>query len=321
MERHQSWIYLCAILAGLGSGSVFPASAAHLEVLLWPTLGCLLYATFTQVPLTRLPGAFSDWRFMGALLTGNFLLIPALVWLLLVPFSLEAPVRLGVLLVLLVPCTDWFISFVYLGKGDSARAIAATPIMLLLQLIALPAYLWLFMGDVLLDINVGNHLLTAFAGLILLPLILAWVTEGVAYRSRAGGTFVQWLGWLPVPLLAVVVFIIAASQVTTVGALLGVLWQVVLVYLLYLVMTLFLGKWLGRLFRLSPPAARTLTFSLGTRNSFVVLPLALALPAAWEATVVVIVVQSLVELFGMTAWVTLVPRWVIPDKTSRRSSG
>lgn len=44
---------------------------------------------------------------------------------------------------------------------------------------------------------------------------------------------------------------------------------------------------------------RTLAFSLGTRNSFVVLPLALSLPSGSEVSAVVIVVQSLVALFGM----------------------
>ena len=37
------------------------------------------------------------------------------------------------------------------------------------------------------------------------------------------------------------------------------------------------------------------------------------LPVAWEAAVVVIVFQSLVELFGMTAYLWAVPRVVAPD--------
>jgi len=55
--------------------------------------------------------------------------------------------RLGVLLVLLAPCTDWFITFCQLGGGDSPRAVAVTPINLLLQLLLLPLYLWVIMGS------------------------------------------------------------------------------------------------------------------------------------------------------------------------------
>lgn len=53
---------------------------------------------------------------------------------------------------------------------------------------------------------------------------------------------------------------------------------------------------------------RTVAFSLGTRNSFVVLPFALSMPAGWEVSAVVIVVQSLVELFGMLFYLWWVPR-------------
>ena len=39
-------------------------------------LGGLLYATFTQVPLTRIGQGLKDWRFLAALLLGNFVVIP-----------------------------------------------------------------------------------------------------------------------------------------------------------------------------------------------------------------------------------------------------
>lgn len=51
---------------------------------------------------------------------------------------------------------------------------------------------------------------------------------------------------------------------------------------------------------------RTLAFSLGSRNSFIVLPFALSLPAEWKAAA--IVMQSLVELFGMIFYLWFVPR-------------
>ena len=47
---------------------------------------------------------------------------------------------------------------------------------------------------------------------------------------------------------------------------------------------------------------------MGTRNSFVVLPLALSLPAGWELAALVIVLQSLVELFGMLFYLWWLPR-------------
>ncbi|MFN3636432.1 MAG: hypothetical protein ACK4UZ_11930, partial [Rhizobium rhizophilum] len=70
LERHQVWIYLAAILAGLALGSAAPWLSEPFEAVLWPALGLLLYTTFTQVRLTHLPEAFRDGRFMSAVLVG-----------------------------------------------------------------------------------------------------------------------------------------------------------------------------------------------------------------------------------------------------------
>ncbi|WFM70128.1 arsenic resistance protein [Halomonas sp. CKK8] len=316
MERYQSWIYLLCIMAGLGLGLASPGLASVLEGGLWPLLGGLLYATFTQIPLVRIADGFRDWRFLCALLIGNFLVIPLTVGWAVAGLPLTPAIQAGILLVLLVPCTDWFISFTHLGKGDTARAITAAPLLLLVQLLALPLYLWLFLGEAWLRLAVGSHLISAFAGLILAPLLLAWVTERLATRHRQAGQLIHGLGVLPVPLLALVVLVIAASQITTVVELSDVLPQVLAVFIAYLLFAACLGKLLGRLFRIEASRARTLAFSFGTRNSFVMLPLALTLPDALQAAVVVIVFQSLVELFGMVAYLSWVPGKLIPEPPS-----
>lgn len=313
MERHQSWLYLLFIGLGLALGIAAPNTARPLEPLLWPLLGTLLYATFTQIPLLDIASSVKDKRFMAALMIGNFVAIPAFLALLVMWIPLSPAVLAGMLLVLLVPCTDWFITFTHLGKGDTAKAVAATPLLLLVQMIALPAYLWLFLGREWFQLALSKPLLSAFFGLILLPLVLAWLTGHIAQRHPIAKRAVQYLGLLPVPLLALVVFIIAASQINTVIGLSSVLLQVVFIFIGFLTFAALLGKGLGRLFRLPIASARTLVFSFGTRNSFVMLPIALSLPNAWQAAVVVIVFQSLVELFGMVAYLRWVPSKLLPD--------
>ena len=313
LEKHQSWLYLIFIGLGLALGMGAPEFAEPLELLLWPLLGILLYATFTQIPLIHVARSFKDTRFMTALMVGNFIAIPAFLAFVVMWLPLSPAVLAGVLLVLLVPCTDWFITFTHLGKGDTARAIAATPLLLLVQIVALPVYLWLFLGREWFQLAFSMELLSAFIGLILVPLILAWFTEYSALRHRTVARSVQYLGLLPVPLLALVVFIIAASQVNSMIGLSHVLAQVVFIFISFLVFAALLGKGLGKLFKLPTASARTLTFSFGTRNSFVMLPIALTLPTAWQAAVVVIVFQSLVELFGMVAYLRWVPSKLLPD--------
>ncbi|WP_201297010.1 MULTISPECIES: arsenic resistance protein [Halomonadaceae] len=312
LEKYQVLVYLAFIAMGLALGTALPDRVDVLEALLWPLLGALLYATFTQVPLTQLRSAWRDTRFMVAAVVGNFLLLPFVAWGLASLFAAEPAVRLGMLLVLLVPCTDWFITFSHLGGGRAQHAIAFAPVSLLLQLLLLPFYLWLFLDQDLLVTVVQRELLLAFAGLILLPLLLAFVTETWAQGHRRREAGIERLGWLPVPLLSLVVFSIAATQVGGVADSLPLLGGLLLAFTGFLIAAALLARLLARVFGLPTSQGRVLAFSLGTRNSFVVLPLALSLPASYELAVVAIMFQSLVELIGMAIFLWWVPRRLFP---------
>lgn len=307
LECHQVWAYLIAIGLGLATGTLWPGVGPSMEGLLWPTLAALMLATFLQVPLLHVRDAMRDRRFAAAVLLGNFVLLPLLAWALVEAFDFDPVVRLGVLLVLLVPCTDWFITFSQLGKGDVPRAMAITPLNLALQLVFLPLYLWL-MADTQ---SLGSWDWTTLAPaalIVLLPLAGAAMAERWMETDSRGERLRETMAWWPVPLLSLVVFLIAAAQVSTVLGAMAELRTVLPVFVLFLVAAAVLAKGIAIQLRLPAEQGRTLAFSMGTRNSFVVLPLALLLPAGWEVAAVVIVAQSLVELFGMVVFVWVIPR-------------
>ncbi|CAM4087745.1 arsenic resistance protein [Vreelandella rituensis] len=318
LERYQVIVYLLAIAVGLSFGAVYHVPDAF-DALLWPLLAALLYATFSQIPLIRLAAAFRDRNFFAAALMGNFVCLPLGVAILLWLVPDDPALRLGVGLVLLVPCTDWFITFSQLGGGDARHAIAFAPLSLLLQLMLLPFYLgWLVGSDSALDVALGDSF-QAFALVILVPLGLAFLTQRWAAagrhseRSAERAKWLARLGWLPVPLLGVVVGIIALTQVSTVLEAVTQLPRLALVFGLFLLGAGLLARGLAWLFRLPVAQGRVLAFSLGTRNSFVVLPIALALPAGFEMAVIVVVFQSLVELLGMVGYLYWVPKKLFPN--------
>lgn len=80
LERRRVRIYLSAISGGLLVGSAWPGVNRSFAALLWPTLMLLLYATFVQTPLLHMREAFRDHRFVMAVLTGNFAVLPVLAW-------------------------------------------------------------------------------------------------------------------------------------------------------------------------------------------------------------------------------------------------
>ncbi len=297
LEKHQVWVYLLAAAAGVGFGLWLRPDVP--DAFIYTTLGVLLYATFSQVPVMHLSAAMGDRRFLAAALAANFILVPAAVWLLAWIVPREPAILLGVYMVLLVPCTDWYIVFTHLGKGDTKLAIASTPVLLLAQLILLPVYLWLFMGHTFREVIRAAPFVIVFVLLILVPLAAAGLTQVWADRRRAGARAVEGLAWLPVPCLAVVVLMIALSQAEHVLHHLRGMERVMLAFVLYIVLAAGIAGWTSRRFQLPMASGRTLMFSVGTRNSFVVLPFALALPSGWELAVTIVVLQPLVELFGM----------------------
>jgi ACR3 family arsenite efflux pump ArsB len=308
LEKYQVIVYLTAIGLGLGVGVLLPGGVGVFEAALWPVLGLLLYATFTQVPIAHLGEAIKDTRFVAAAIVGNFIVIPFLLWLSLPFLPADPAIRLGILLVLLVPCTDWFITFTHLGGGDTRHAIAFSPISLLLQMLLLPVYLVMFLGEEIVLTAARQEMLLAFAGLILLPLLAAFLTEKWTERSVTRREILEKFAWLPVPLLAVVVFIIAVTQINLVTASLDVLGTLLVIFVFFLIAAGLLARLISAIFGLPTDQGRVLAFSMGTRNSFVVLPLALALPESFGLTVVAIVFQSLVELIGMAVYLWWVPR-------------
>jgi ACR3 family arsenite transporter len=308
LERDQVAVYPAAVALGVLIGLVAPGADGVFEALIYPVLGVMLYATFVQVPFTALRAAFADRRFLIAAFGVNFVVVPPIVFAL----SRLAPdgqaVELGVLLVLLTPCIDYVIVFTRLAGGSDRRLLAAAPLLMLAQMALLPVYLWLFMGSELADIVEPGPFLEAFGLLIVLPLALAWATEAWAARSSAGARFKDTVDLTPVALMALTLLVVVASQFPRVRDDVDQIAGVVPLYVAFLVVMAVVGRAAGRALEFDAPAARALVFTGATRNSLVVLPLALALGDEYALTATVIVTQTLVEVLGMVAYVRFVPR-------------
>jgi ACR3 family arsenite efflux pump ArsB len=87
---------------------------------------------------------------------------------------------------------------------------------------------------------------------------------------------------------------------------------VVPVYVAFLIVMPLLGRVGSGLLGLDVGERRALVFTSVTRNSLVVLPLGLVLPAGYELVPAVIVTQTLVELTGMVVLTRVVPAVLLP---------
>lgn len=155
-------------------------------------------------------------------------------------------------------------------------------------------------------------------GLWPLLAVLLFVTFLQVPLTHLGGAFRhrRYLGalllgnFVAVPLLGLVLLVITASEIHGVIGALGDLAHVAMLFVIYLVVAPIVALTISKRFRLPEAPRRTVLFSLGTRNSFVVLPLVLAWPCAGPVAASVVVLQLLVELCGMLAYLLIVPRRV-----------
>ncbi|UVL20139.1 arsenic resistance protein [Pseudomonas sp. B21-044] len=317
LEQNQIPLYFIAVAQAAVLGLLAPGAAGALEALVTPAIAVLMYAMFLQIPFLDLRAGLGNRRFMGALLLANFVLVPLLVWAGTRGLTEHPAVLVGALLVLLTPCIDYVVVFTHLGKGDARLTLAATPVLLLVQLALLPLYLALMLGGAShVEISVAPFV-EAFVLLIALPLLLAVATSAGARRSTVISKWNDAWTWLPVPAMALVLIAVIGSQIGVVASRLDDLLPVVPVYVGFALLAPLLGWFVARLFRLSTGEARAVTFSAATRNSLVVLPLALALPESIRAlAAAAVITQTLVELVSELVYVRVVPSLVRADHSS-----
>jgi ACR3 family arsenite transporter len=318
MERRQVAVYLGAIAAGALVGWAAPGAGPGLEHAINPVLGALLFVTFLQVPAAQLLRSARGGRFLGAALTVNFAVVPLVVAAMFTLLPDDQAVRLGVLLVLLCPCVDYVIVFSGLAGADHHRLLAVTPVLLLVQLLLLPPFLLLFLGSGLAGIVHVGPFLRAFLYLIVIPLALAWTLQAWAARRPAGRKASGAVTTTMVPLMAATLLTVVGSQIPQLGGHLGDVGAVIPFFVVFLLVMAFAGRAVARLFRLDVPASRAIVFTGATRNSLVILPLALALPDDLAVSAVVVVTQTLVEVLGMVAYVRLIPR-LLPSREAAAS--
>ncbi|ADJ15256.1 arsenic resistance protein [Halalkalicoccus jeotgali] len=317
LQRHQVVVYTAFVFLAVSIGLGRPNSATVFERLIDPVLAVLLYVTFLEIPFVRLRRAFRNQRFIAAALGMNFLVVPVVVWGL-TRFLPRRPVILvGAFMVLLTPCIDYVITFTELVEGDSEQITATTPVLMLVQLLLLPVYLWLFMGWEVAEVIEPEPFVEAFLIIIALPLTLAWLTEVWAERSSRGKVWGETMGWLPVPMMGATLFVVIASQLPRVQNSIGQIAVVIPVYVAFLAVMPILGRLAAGVLEMDAGESRALVFTSVTRNSLVVLPLALALPPDYRLAPAVVVTQTLVELVGMVTLTRIVPAWLVPESPKR----
>ena len=309
-DSHQVALYLLAIAVGGIIGLVTPGVAPVLETATNPVLALLLFATFLGVPIIELGRAFRDWKFLSTVVVVNFVIVPIVVFGLSRFVEDEQGLYFGLLLVLLTPCVDYVIVFTGLAGGSKTRLLAATPLLMLLQIMLLPLYLLVIAGPDLTGLVEIEPFVEAFVILIAIPLVGAAIVQAIARRYAIGRRIEEVMAAAMVPLMMLTLAVIIGSQIAAVGSEALTLLRLLPLYAGFAIIMLLVGVGASRVAKLDTPGTGAVIFSGVTRNSLVVLPLALALPVELAIAPLAVATQTLVELVVMVLFVRLVPALV-----------
>jgi ACR3 family arsenite efflux pump ArsB len=147
IEKLEPLLLIVAALLGL-----FLSGRADWGLLLGhlvePLLSLMLIGIFFHIPFKRLLKGFSNLKFTLSALAVNFIWTPLLGFFLAAVFlSGSEDLRIGFLMLLVTPCTDWYLVFTAMAGGNLPLSASILPLNLILQLSLLPLYLWLLGGS------------------------------------------------------------------------------------------------------------------------------------------------------------------------------
>lgn len=299
LEEKQTLLYAIIIAIAILLGLNFAESLTALTAFIPLTLGLLMFSMFAQIPFLELKNTLQKSQFFIALFISNYVVVPLIVWALLRAFSPAITLKIGILLVLLTPCIDYVVVFTKLGKGNAGLMLSVTPFLFFTQILLLPLYFWLFMGNDIAGIITLEPLIQTFLYMIVIPFFTAMLLQFLASKHSKMHQVLSLSAWFPVPLMALVLFLIVATQIPMISQNLEQIITVIPIYILFLIAAFIASLMIGKLMGFQAEDTRTLIYSTGTRNSLAVLPFAFALPVEIAGIVAsIIVTQTLVELIG-----------------------
>lgn len=164
------------VLIGLLLGH-FDLVAQYSPNLIVPLLMAMLFGLFLSLDLKKLRSSFLNLKFSVSNIIINFIWTPIFAYILGSIFlSQELALWIGFVMLMVTPCTDWYLVFTGVAKGNVPLSTAILPINLILQVVLLPVYLMIFFGET------GNIELASLVESILLVLVVPFVLALLAKK-------------------------------------------------------------------------------------------------------------------------------------------
>jgi ACR3 family arsenite transporter len=299
LESSQPIVLIAAMLFGLIVGPFFTGIAAVSNFIVYFSLIGLMYGIALGTPLKSVAKSYARLRFFGIAWSVNFIIVPLIGFLLASVFLSGTPlIFLGFILYVVTPCTDWFLVFTGMAKGDVSLGLALLPTQLVLQILLIPVYLFLFAGEIVPFQLVS--LVETVIVFIIVPFALAILTNRGIERMKGAAWRERRMRNVPISIqtmtLAIAIFFMFAGQTHVIIENVGPLSIVLLPVLVFFVISYYLSKYVSRWLRLRYEECALLTCTSIARNSPLALAIAFGLFPNLPLVQVAIIIGVIVEL-------------------------
>lgn len=289
---------IVALLGGATVGLLFPGVSEHASSQIDLTLLVLVFCLLFDVRLKEIGASIKRPVFIGIALFTNFVIVPAIGYSISSILMAEHPLFfVGLTIYFLSPCTDWFLGFTRLAKGNTALGATLLPINLLVQLLLYPVYLDLF--GIQDSVAVSQNMFGVLWQWFLVPLVLSVVARFCAERflNSANLAVLQDVVSLAVPLLlAFVVGQIAAANIATLAEHVAIVPLMLGAILIFFALT-FSASWiLSRLMNFAYEDQVLLTMTTAARNAPLMLAVTVTVIPDQPVIYAAIIIGMLIEL-------------------------
>lgn len=298
VNKFQSFIIFAMVLLGILIGQI-NIIHTYSEYLIMPSLTIMLFLVFIQVPIKEIGNSFKNLKFTLTSVMINFVWTPLIVFILGKIFLSNHPeLLIGFVMLMVTPCTDWYLIFTGIAKGNVALGSSILPLNLILQLLLLPVYI-LLIGGTSVDIDMislGKGVVFS----LMIPLVCSIIARKIIIDKVSNSVFDEkvipkacdYQGYF----LNIAIIAMFASQ----GKVLFNNFQVLLILLipvlLYFIINFTVGRLLGKAMKFNYEDSVSLSLTTLARNSPIALSIAVATFPDKPLISLALIIGPLIEL-------------------------
>lgn len=253
----------------------------------------MLYGIFLEVPLKNLKKSFKNIKFSSTSIIINFIWTPIFGYFLGNLFlNGNMDIFIGFFMLILTPCTDWYLIFTKIAKGDLNLSLSILPINLILQIVLLPIYLIIFFSSN--DTVNYSNLVYSLIIVIVIPFLSAQITKLILNNKLKEIT--NFFSKYQIVFLALAVFAIFNSQGNQLFGHLNSVLTIFIPLIIFFITTTLIDLLLSEQIHLTYEEYASLTMTTLARNSPLALAIAINSFPNHELIIIALVIGPLIEL-------------------------